>query len=277
MADVGLERLVLLVNFAKAGAPPLVERIKAWGKERGIEVTVHGSLEEGELEAGPGTVALTLGGDGTFLRAAMRFGREEVPLLGINLGSLGFLTQVGEEEALQALEKLRRGEFALEERMLLEARLGQRSFLALNEVFISRPSLGELAELELFSGEEFVAFYPGDGLIIATPTGSTAYSLAAGGPIVDPRLEMIIVTPIAPHRLGLRTVIFPPEARLRVVAREPAALFIDGDRAGELASGDQLLVGRSASRIKVVMVNPAPGFFSLLARKLDWGSHPERR
>lgn len=272
MALVSLERLILLVNFAKAGAAPLVERIEAWGRERGIEVTVHGSLEAGEVEAGPGTVAVSLGGDGTFLRGALRFAPQGVPLLGINLGSLGFLTQVGGEEALEILERLRRGELAIEERMLLEGRRGEERFLALNELFLSRPSVEGFAELELFSEEEFVAFYPGDGLIIATPTGSTAYSLAAGGPIVDPSLEMLIVTPVAPHRLGLRTVIFPPEAELKVVPRQPAALLVDGDKAGELLPGDQLLVARSASRIRVVMVNPLPRFFSLLRRKLNWGS-----
>lgn len=276
MALVGLERLILLVNFAKAGAAPLVERIEAWGRERRIEVTVQGSLEAGEVEAGPGTVAVSLGGDGTFLRGVLRSAPQGVPLLGINLGSLGFLTQVGGEEALEILERLRRGELAIEERMLLEGRRGEERFLALNELFLSRPSVEGFAELELFSGEEFVAFYPGDGLIIATPTGSTAYSLAAGGPIVDPSLEMLIVTPVAPHRLGLRTVIFPPEAELKVVPRQPAALLVDGDKAGELLPGDQLLVARSASRIRVVMVNPLPRFFSLLRRKLNWGSDSNR-
>ncbi len=270
--NIHLKRLLLLVNFAKPGAAQLVERISVWGKERGIEVAVHGSLEEG-LEAGPElgtTVVVTLGGDGTFLRGAHRFATQAAPLLGINLGSLGFLTQVGAEEALQALERLRRGEFRLEERMMLEGQLREERFLALNELFLAPKAVGGFTELELFANGERVGLYPGDGLILATPTGSTAYSLAAGGPIVEPRLEMIIVTPVAPHRLGLRTAIFPPEAELRVLAHQPATLLVDGDSSGELLPGEELLVRRSPSRIRLVVAD-SPGFFFLLERKLNWG------
>jgi NAD+ kinase len=274
-----LERLLLLVNFAKEGAAPLVERISSWGKERGIEVevVVQGGLEaeaRAQTRAGPGpeirTVVVTLGGDGTFLRGAHMFAPQGAPLLGINLGSLGFLTQVGAEEALQALERLRRGEFRLEERMMLEGRLREERFLALNELFLAPKAVGGFTELELLVAGESVALYPGDGLILATPTGSTAYSLAAGGPIVDPKLEMIIVTPVAPHRLGLRPAIFPPEAELKVRAREPATLLVDGDKAGELGPGEELLVRRAPCRAKVVVAD-SPGLFTLLERKLNWG------
>ncbi|MGQ9601435.1 MAG: NAD(+)/NADH kinase [Candidatus Bipolaricaulia bacterium] len=268
--EIRLERLLLLVNFAKPGAAQLVERIFSWGRERGIEVAVHGSLEEvGLEEEGSGTVVVTLGGDGTFLRGAHRFAAQGAPLLGINLGSLGFLTQVGAEEALQALERLRRGEFRLEERMMLEGRLREEEFLALNELFLAPKAVGGFTELELFANGERVGLYPGDGLILATPTGSTAYSLAAGGPIVDPRLEIIIVTPVAPHRLGLRTAIFPPETELKVLTRQPATLLVDGDLARELPPGEELLVRRSACRVKLVMPD-SPGFFALLERKLNW-------
>lgn len=270
-----LERLLLLVNFAKPGAAPLVERISAWGRERGIEVVVYKSPEalpkaEASPSLTPGTVVVTLGGDGTFLRGAQRFAPQGVPLLGINLGSLGFLTQVGAEEALQALERLRRGEFRLEERMMLEGRLREERLLALNELFLAPEAVGGFTELELLADGRLIGLYPGDGLILATPTGSTAYSLAAGGPIVDPRLEVLIVTPIAPHRLGLRPAIFPPETELKVIAREPATLLVDGDKAGQLGPGEELLVRRAPCHAKVIVAD-SPGLFTLLERKLNWG------
>lgn len=266
-----LRKLLLLVNFSKEKSRPLLKRIEAWGKEKSIEVEAHGSLEECELRISLGTVILTLGGDGTFLRCAMRFAAQEVPLLGINLGSLGFLTQITAEESLQALEQLRRGEFQFEKRMMLQAKLGKREFLALNDLVISRPGVDELVELELYSGGEFVAGFPGDGLIVATPTGASAYSLATGGPVIDPQLELIVATPLAPHRLGLRPIIFPPQASLRVVVRKSGALLVDGDKAEELLPDDQVLIARSPYKIKMIVTNSRPGFFSLLERKLNWG------
>jgi len=273
-----LKRLIVLANFAKEGAEALVEEIRSWGREQGIAVEVHGGLElgEDELVTGPGTILLTLGGDGTFLRGALRLAPEGVPILGVNLGSLGFLTQTSAEELLETLGRLRRGEFEVEERMMLEGEIHDKKYLALNDLVLSRSGPEGFTELELFAGEEFVASYPGDGLIIATPTGSTAYSLAAGGPVVDPRLELLMVTPLVVHKLGLRSVIFLPDVTLRVVAREPATLLIDGDRAGELAPGDQLWVSRSRSRTKLIRASPAPGLFRLLEGKLNWGRDSNR-
>lgn len=271
-----LKRLLVLVNFAKEGAEALVEEIRSWGKGQGIAIEVHGGLEGDKWAVGPGTILLTLGGDGTFLRGALRLAHAEIPILGVNLGSLGFLTQTSAEELPQVLERLRRGEFEVEERMMLQGEVQGKKYLALNDLVLSRPGIEEFTELELFVGEEFVASYPGDGLIIATPTGSTAYSLAAGGPIIDPRLELLIVTPLVVHKLGLRPVIFLPDATLRVVAREPATLLIDGDRAGELLPGDELWVTRSRYKTRLVRASPAPGLFRLLEGKLNWGRDSNR-
>jgi len=283
MEGMALRRLILAVNFSKEEAAPLVERIKRWGEEHGLPVEVYdGMVEAGEVEIeaelGPGTVVVTLGGDGTFLRAAGRFAPKGVPLLGINLGSLGFLTQVGAEEALEALEKLRRGEFELEGRMMLEGRLGPGGgrFLALNDFVLSRPEIEGFTELELSVDGELVAHYPGDGLIIATPTGASAYSLAAGGPIISPELDLFVVTALAPHKLGLRPLILPPRARLKVIACQPATLLADGDQVGELAPGEELLIDRADLRTKMVSIHPRPGLFYLLERELNWGRGSNR-
>jgi len=271
-----LKKLLILVNFAKEGAEALVEEIERWGKERGIAIEVHGGLEGDEWTAGPATVLLTLGGDGTFLRGALRLAPQGVPILGVNLGSLGFLTQTSTEEIFPVLERIRRGEFEIEERMMLEGEVHGKKYLALNDLVLSRPRVDGFTELLLFAAGEFVASYPGDGLIIATPTGSTAHSLAAGGPVVDPRLELLITTPLAPHKLGLRPAVFPPEVALRVVVRQPTVLLADGDPAGELTADDELLIRRACYKAKMIRAEPAPGLFRLLEGKLGWGRDSNR-
>jgi NAD+ kinase len=271
-----LKRLLLLVNFAKEGVEALVDRIRAWGEGEGVEVEVHGGLEGDELEAGPETVMVTIGGDGTFLRGALRLARCDVPILGVNLGSLGFLTQTSAEELPEVLERLCQGEFEIEERMMLEGEVHDKKYLALNDLVLSRPGPDDFTELELYADGEFVASYPGDGLIIATPTGSTAHSLAAGGPVVDPRLELLIATPLVVHKLGLRPVIFSPQTILRVVVRQPAVLLIDGDRAGELLPSDEISVARSRYGTRMVQASPSPGLFTLLEGKLNWGRDSNR-
>ncbi|MFQ6117750.1 MAG: NAD(+)/NADH kinase [Candidatus Bipolaricaulia bacterium] len=152
-----INKLLLLVNFAKEGANGLVEEIAAWGRGRGIEVEVQESLEKGGLEPGPETVLLTLGGDGTFLRGALRLAPQGVPILGVNLGSLGFLTQTEAGETLRVLEQLRRGELEVEERMMLEGMVHDKRFLALNDLVLSRLSHDGFTELALFADGEPVA------------------------------------------------------------------------------------------------------------------------
>lgn len=271
-----LERLLVLANFAKPGVEEALAVIRRWGEEQGVEVEVHPAFGEEELNVGPGTIALTLGGDGTFLRALGRLyshGKgqgQKVPLLGVNLGSLGFLTQSGSDELPEVLEKLRRREFAIEERMMLAAEFKGQRFLALNDLVVAHRTIEEFAVLELYADDELVASYPGDGLIIATPTGATAYALAAGGPIVDPKLDCFLVVPLTVHKLGIRPVLFPPQAVLRLRARTPAALLVDGDAVGELAPGEGITIRQAEERAQIVLIKPKRGLFELLERKLNW-------
>ncbi len=273
MMKMKIAKLLVLANFAKSGIEEALGVIRRWGAEHGVAVEVHKAFGEEDLEVdvGPGTIALTLGGDGTFLRALGRLHRKGVPLLGINLGSLGFLTQSGSDELPQVLEKLRRGEFTIEERMMLEVGSRGKRFLALNDLVVAHRTIEEFAVLELYADDELVASYPGDGLIIATPTGATAYALAAGGPIVDPRLDSLLVVPLTAHKLGIRPVIFPPQTTLSLKARTPAALLVDGDAVGELAPGEGVSIRRAAERARIVLIEPRRGLFELLERKLNWG------
>lgn len=272
-----MEKLLVLANFAKEGVEEVLEEVRRWGAEHGIAVEIHEAFREERLVAGPGTVALTLGGDGTFLRALERLGAQGVPLLGINLGSLGFLTQSSSDELPQVLEKLHRGEFIIEERMMLQTTLAERSFLALNDFVVAHRTVEEFAILELYVDDELVASYPGDGLIVATPTGSTAYALAAYGPLIDPRLESLLVVPLTAHKLGVRPVVFAPTAELRLVARTPATVLVDGDAVGELETGAELCIRRATERARMVLIEPRRGLFALLERKLNWGRNSPHR
>lgn len=272
------KKILAIVNFTKKGVFPILEEVKTWGSKHGIEVIIREAFAGDGLDLGKeGSLAITLGGDGTFLEAAGKLAHQNVPILGVNLGSLGFLTQTRSEDLPEVLEQVRRGEFKVEKRMMLEGELRGERFSALNDLVVSHSDIDRFTELELFADDRFIGCYPGDGIIISTPTGCTAYSLAAGGPVVDPLLECIIATPLNIHKLGLRPIIFPPEAKLSVVAHLEAALLVDGDKRGELEPGDELKVRRSSLVTKMVIVEPQPSLFSLLGIKLNWGKSPRRK
>lgn len=274
-----LRKLLILANYAKREVFPLLEELRRWAEGKGLDIEVFEAHSLGALRPGPGTLALTLGGDGTFLRGASRLLSQGVPILGVNLGSLGFLTQVSSEELPGVLERLLAGEYRVEERMMLAAKVEGREeeLVALNDLVVAHPKIEDFITVELFVNGELVADYPGDGLIFSTPTGSTAYSLAVGGPIVDPRLELILVVPLSAHKLGLRPLILPPEAELRLVAKTSAALLVDGDRAGELKPGEELLIKRAPYTTKLVLVEPQVSFLELLERKLNWARDSSHR
>jgi NAD+ kinase len=221
-------------------------------------------------------VAVVLGGDGTLLSAAKPLARTGKPLLGINLGHLGFLSEVEIGEAEEALDRLVRGDFRVERRMMLEAAVVRRGgppeqFVALNDVVINRGTLARIITLEAVAGDERIERFRGDGLIVATPTGSTAYSLAAGGPLLVPQLEAILLTPICPHTLYARSLVLRPDSRLeiRVLATsEEAALTVDGQVGPALATGDEVRIERSALTTSLVRLKP-PGFFRVVHTRLS--------
>ena len=228
----------------------------------------------------PGVVDLiiVLGGDGTLLSAARLVGGLGVPILGVNLGGLGFLTATPQEEVPAALEALFEGRYVLEERMMLEAhviregiRLG--ASLALNDVVITKGTLGRIINLEVLVDGEFVTSYRADGLILATPTGSTAYSLSAMGPIVFPTMEALILTPICPHTLTNRPIVLPGGGRVEIrLHADPQAvmLMLDGQVGFPLQGRDVVEVRRADARIKLVRFPQQP-YFQLLRTKLKWG------
>jgi len=228
-------------------------------------------------------LVLTLGGDGTLLRGARVAGPRGIPVLGCNLGRLGFLTLVPREDLERALEAVSAGPMQLEERLALDVRVvgpdGESAdvegapFFSVNDAVLHKSGFARLITLRLRADGEEVGYYSADGIIIATATGSTAYSLSAGGPIVVPTMNGIVATPISPHTLAVRPVVFPGSTRITVELLSDAndfALTVDGQSGHRLRPGEQVLVERSKHALKLIRL-PGHSFFTVLGRKLRWG------
>ncbi|MBX3734744.1 MAG: NAD(+)/NADH kinase [Verrucomicrobiae bacterium] len=226
--------------------------------------------------AGSTDLILVFGGDGTMLRAAREIAGLPTPLLGVNLGSLGFLTAVSPDRVVAALGRVWSGRFTLEERSLLEAEVRKGGalapLLALNELVLSRSQASRLIELEVEVNGELLTRYRCDGLIVSSPTGSTAYSLAAGGAIVSPDAEVLILTPICPHTLSIRPLVLNLAARVEMTLvsdRLTATVTADGQQQDELTPGDRVAVWRSRRTIRLVRLE-GDSFFATLRHKFGW-------
>jgi NAD+ kinase len=221
---------------------------------------------------------ITLGGDGSMLASARTFGKFGIPILGINLGKFGFLTEVAPDRIEEALARLKGNQFRIEERMLFEVAMpdGRTRLTALNDVVIDHGQQMRLAKIDLFSNGEFVCPYDADGIIIATPTGSTAYSLSAGGPIINPAMDAIVVSPISPHTLALRSIIFPAENVLTVRSGSQEMnlrITLDGQFVAHLKGGEDFTVRKANYKAKLIKFE-SMSFYEVLRTKLHWGARP---
>jgi len=223
-------------------------------------------------------VLIVLGGDGTLLAAARMLGERDVPILPVNLGGLGCLTSVQLAELYPILEQVVAGESRISERTLLEAELirGGKTVerqRAMNDAVINKGALARIIDMDLHIDGGYVCSYKADGLILSTPTGSTAYSLSAGGPIIYPTVEAFVVTPICPHSLTNRPLVIPDTVRVEVETRgseEPAFLTLDGQIGFELKAGDRVAVTKAPKKLR--LVRPARRtYFEILRNKLKWG------
>jgi len=264
--------------------PPLLQWLEARGiralldKETGSSVDQSATARTRQELAGESDLLLVLGGDGTLLAAARVAAPRGIPLLPINMGSLGFLTSFTLEEMFPALEETLAGRSSVSERVLLRVDLdragqiidGQR---VLNEAVINKGALARMIDLELKIDGAFVCRYRADGLIVATPTGSTAYSLSAGGPIVHPSVESLIITPICPHTLTDRPLVVRDSSRVEVSLSgdaESVFLTLDGQKGIPMQSGDCVRIVRAPERLKLIQP-PRKSYFDILRSKLKWG------
>jgi NAD+ kinase len=255
--------VAVYANPTKPDAVAAVRDLVPWLERSGLVPVVHAEVASlagfphlaAAEPAWPGEVdfAVALGGDGTMLSAAKSLAPAGIPVLGVNLGRMGFLTAIEAGEMYSVLPQVIAGDYVVEERMMLEAAISgpggvKRSFLALNDAVLTRRPFARIVHLRTFVGGTLVASYRADGLIVATPTGSTAYSLSAGGPIVGPSLEVLLVTPICPHSFYARAVVVSTKETVRIVpAREDrdVALTIDGQEGCTLEAGDEVVCRRA--------------------------------
>ncbi len=229
--------------------------------------------------AGLADLIIAVGGDGTMLYAARLARERDVPLLGINRGRLGFLADVTPDEMLQSLSKILDGEFSRESRLMLDARLERSdssvvTTAAMNDIVLQRRGTGRMVDFETSIAEQYVNTHSGDGLIVATPTGSTAYALSCGGPIIEPQLDAIVVVPVCPHTLSDRPIVVPASLQIEVKLLEradtQAEVAADGHSFGAMTAKDRLLIGAADKRITLIHP-PGYDFYEILRSKLHWG------
>src|SRR5437762_4484262 len=288
---MGIKRVGITSKPKKAEVRDVVPSLIQWFRDRQIEVfvdketaaTLDGrekSLTRNEM---PGQVDLivVLGGDGTLLATARALNRKPVPLLAVNLGGLGFLTVITQEELYSTLELVVAGDLRTERRVQIEATIVRAdeviaSYLALNDVVLNKGAIARVLDFDVRVDGMFISTYKSDGLIVSTPTGSTAYSLAAGGPVIAPSVAAFIITPICAHTLTNRPVVLPDSVSIEVAVksqRESVYLTVDGQVGIALRSDDTVRVKKAASYVELVQP-PDKNYFELLRQQLKWG---ERR
>ena len=272
---------------ARSEVARTVPELLAWLHAHGYEVIVDpetAKYSNGEEEVSRSQMSsrsldlvVVLGGDGTLLSAARATAAIDVPLLGVNLGSLGFLTDVPLFSLFSMLEAITKGEAAVEQRSLMQCDLlrGEEvlgSYLVFNDAVVNKTAIARLNNYDLFIDKIFVSSYRADGMIVATPTGSTAYSLSAGGPVLMPTVNAFVITPVAPHSLTHRPLVVPDSTVVELVLRseeEVAYLSLDGQPGLDLCDGDRVRCRRSEHRVSLFRTDH--DFFHVLRTKLKWG------
>ena len=282
-------RIGIAVKPGLVAARDTLVELEAWLREHHVDAVWSveaaklfpaGSRVAAEREelARQSDLAVVLGGDGTLLAMAKAIAESghDIPILAVNFGSLGFLTEITRPELYQSLDAVLAGRCSYDLRMMLCAEAGRAglSHMALNDVVFSRTALSRMIELSVSVGDQFVTAVKADGLIVATPTGSTAYNLAAGGPIVHPAMDALVLTPIAPHTLSNRPIVIPAERDVRVTSTSSNAgnevyVTLDGQTGFGLQEGDELTITRAERPLRLVR-STTRSYFEVLRQKLKW-------
>ncbi|MCX7796817.1 MAG: NAD(+)/NADH kinase [bacterium] len=269
--------MIVLPHPHRREACDLGKRIVEYASSKNVEVRLYEDWPEditGDFDVG-----IVIGGDGTLLRASRLLSPFGIPILGVKVGGLGFLLDVEPEYYRLAIDKLLSGNYFVEKRGTLEVIVESEDvikgkFLAINDAVVNKGTFARMLEITLFINGNLVARYPADGIIVSTPTGSTAYSLSAGGPIVSPNLDCILVTPICPHSLFLRPLLLNPKDTIEIVVgekHEEVMLTIDGQLGLHLDTKDRVRVNFSNIHCKLIRLSENSNFFVTLREKLHWG------
>lgn len=287
--DSSVKRLGIIINVQRPEAQVTLAAIEEWAAEHAWPIVACERIDaarDPELYGIPDgafrepiDLLLALGGDGTMLTAVRTVASRGVPVLGMNLGTLGFLTVVRPNGAVAALERVRAGDYRIEERLMLEVSEQGRSgehWSGLNDIVLDKGGIARIATFRVSRNGEFVSEYDGDGLIVATPTGSTAYALSVGGPILMPTMQAFILAPISPHALAQRPMVFSSGDHLEVTVKSTSGavmLTVDGQRTRRLDEGATVEIAASPHRARLVHFADS-SFVRILRQKLHWGIGP---
>lgn len=293
MASASIKRIGVVVKPHQPDALETLCRLTAWLNQRGIALVGGPEIERERVEHQTGCVIasvpqadlaqgvdlmLVLGGDGTMIATARMMADVEVPVIGVNYGGLGYLAEFPIAELFPALEAILAGEYKLEPRLMLTVELWRGQELVtrnrvLNDVVINKSALARIIEIEASLNDQFVNSFRADGLIVATPTGSTAYNLSAGGPVIYPSMNAVVITPICPFTLSNRPIVVPDDSLIAVrliTENEEVALTLDGQVGFPLQAGDRAIIRKSKTTFN--LVQPANrNYFDVLRDKLKWG------
>jgi NAD+ kinase len=256
---MNIERVAMVAHHGRREITKIQENLREWLEARGIAV----DDERPDL-------VVALGGDGTMLRAAQVAHSADAPLIGVNLGTLGYLTEVDAGGEIAAMEKIIDGSYALEERMMLRCESDGATYVGLNEVLVERTSRHRLVRLKVSIGDEELADFNADGVLVATPTGSTAYALSAGGPIVSPRAQCLVFVPVSAHMMAARPFVLAPDEIVHIEVasnQERASFALDGAIGDDLKPGSEVVVRRHFRPLMLVRL-AGPGFIERLRSKL---------
>jgi len=282
-----LDSVGLIVNYKKEKTRETTCRIIDWLNSKKLKVCIEGNMGEeiGKKELNCPTekflkevdLIISLGGDGTLLRAARLAAAEDIPVFGVNLGGLGFLTQISIDDLEKSLEKLYQGRYFLDKRMMLSCTVKRKEeeikkFTALNDVVIGKGAFARIICLATYVNNDYVITYSADGLVVSTSTGSTAYSLSAGGPIVNPNINSIILTPICPHTLSARPFIVGENDQVKITlesSEEKVMVTIDGQEGFILKPKDEVIIKKSDHKARLITFKEK-SFYAILREKLRW-------
>ncbi len=278
-----IKRVLLIVNQMKEEACAVTEEAEGYFRRQGMGMLVvpsNGGLSPEQVEGAD--IAVTFGGDGTLLYGARILAGANIPILPVNMGDFGFITEVSRAEWIDAFEAYRSGQLGISRRVMFQARVlrGGRlaaRFLGLNDAVIQSSGVSRIIRLRLHLAHTYVGRYRADGVIFATPTGSTAYSMAAGGPILHPEMDAFVLNPIAPFTLSNRPMVVPGDERLEIEVEEKqraeVVLSVDGQEIYRLEAGDRVVFGRSDKATLIIRSNRR-NFYEVLRAKLNWAGEP---
>jgi NAD+ kinase len=287
-----LKHITLVQNLSTDPDSRYANEVLGFLAQRGVRVSLlqvlGKSCPEVPPEAAQPDLVIVLGGDGTFLRAARKFVLQQVPLVGVNTGALGFLTHIEANRLPFYLDLLLKGQYILDDRIMLSIQsygagnampgIPHNEALALNDVVVKNANPSQLCRLHLYVNDNPVAVYDSDGLILSTPSGTTAYNMAAGGPVISPEVDAISITPICPHSFSAKAVVVPINKEFRVESdrkNQDVVFALDGLECGVLKPGESLVVVRAEIPFKMVnFQQQEDDFYSLLKRKLQWSMNP---